>query len=125
MVAGNATELVGDVVIINYDVLHKFTDAVAAAKFDLVVVDECHYAKSKTARRSSSTYSAVASAPNTFWLTGTPIVNRPKRLLPLLRQSDPKSPTGPATGSVISRGTATRITTGTAGTLTVPPISNN
>jgi SWI/SNF-related matrix-associated actin-dependent regulator 1 of chromatin subfamily A len=98
VVAGNTAELTGDVVIINFDILHKFVgahprvslDPVAAAKFDLVVVDECHYAKSPGARRSKATYAAVGTAPKTLWLTGTPIVNRPKELLPLLEAIGPQ-----------------------------------
>ena len=42
------------------------------------------------ARRSKATYAAVGTAPKTLWLTGTPIVNRPKELLPLLEAIGPQ-----------------------------------
>jgi len=98
IVASGATELTADICIINYDILHKFVgahprqslDAVAGANFDLAIIDECHYVKSKSARRSKATYAAAGHAKRTLWLTGTPIVNRPSEILPILEAIGPQ-----------------------------------
>lgn len=85
--------------IINYDILARGTrdddghfvspwsKAIALANFDLIIVDEAHYTKnidsgrSKAVRELKSKYSIL--------LTGTPIVNRPSELFPLLNIIDP------------------------------------
>jgi SWI/SNF-related matrix-associated actin-dependent regulator 1 of chromatin subfamily A len=75
-----------DFLIINYDVLHKYAAELKARAYDLVVIDECHYIKNPTARRSKMA-SAIAKAPEKWLLllTGTPLPSRPIELLPLLK----------------------------------------
>lgn len=82
-----------DVVIINYDVLHKHAERLRSLVWDLMIVDECHYVKNPKARRSAQVYGskkrgkvivAPIEARRRLFLTGTPIVNRPKELYPIL-----------------------------------------
>lgn len=88
------TRIVGDhfatsdgVAIINYDVLHKHARAIAAWRPDLLIADEAHMAKNPNARRSKALY--AIDAERLVYLTGTPIVNRPAELWPLVSHLAP------------------------------------
>ena len=82
------------ILILNYDVLHKHAAALANREFDLLIVDEAHYAKNPNARRSQHLYSIRAK--RRLFLTGTPIVNRPLEVYPLLVQLAPEEFGNPA-----------------------------
>lgn len=75
--------------ILNYDMLHRFTRQLTDEPFDLLICDEAHYGKNENARRSKAMH--AIKAKRTLYLTGTPIVNRPKELWPLLKRLDPKT----------------------------------
>lgn len=96
------------VVIVNYDVLHRHATALRAIPWDCLIVDEAHFVKNPEARRSEQLYgtsdrkrkrltregrpgNVVAPIParRRLYLTGTPIVNRPIELWPLLHSLDP------------------------------------
>lgn len=92
---GRRVEIVGglrpypvdaDVVIVNYDVLHEWAGAVPEPR--AVILDEAHLCKSPRARR---TRAAIALADRVrvggivLCLTGTPVLNHPIELVPLLR----------------------------------------
>lgn len=87
------------IVIINYDLMTKHTAALARTEWDVLIVDECHYVKNPEAQRSKAifggkneeerkTYPGITAKQKLF-LTGTPIVNRPMELFPLLHHLDP------------------------------------
>lgn len=79
------------ITIINYDILHKCANYLQEIKWDLVIVDEAHYLKSKGAKRTQAVfgideYAAKKQkceptlgirARRRVALTGTPIPNRP------------------------------------------------
>lgn len=83
------------VVIINYDLLKKFRAELRVATWDLLVADECHALKNSKAQRtkevvgyqgkksSEDSWSAIP-ARRRIMLTGTPIVNRPNELWPIV-----------------------------------------
>lgn len=75
-----------NVVIVNYDILHKFT-ANLSQPHDMAIVDECHYVKNDKARRSKMTY--AINAERHVFMSGTPIVNRPVELFPIIHHLDP------------------------------------
>jgi SWI/SNF-related matrix-associated actin-dependent regulator 1 of chromatin subfamily A len=75
-----------DVIIGNYESIVKFARELRQTSFDLLVVDEVHYCKNENAQRSQAVYALNAKVK--VALTGTPIVNRPKELLPLLSWLD-------------------------------------
>lgn len=77
-----------DIVIINYDILKKFAPKLNKT-WDLLVADECHYAKNYKAQRSKALYSIEAK--RRVFLTGTPILNRPSELFPILNALDSDS----------------------------------
>lgn len=72
-----------DLTIINYDILHKFILPTTAYK--TLVIDECHYAKSATAKRTKACVKLIRSIPRVRLLSGTPVVNRPIELFALLK----------------------------------------
>jgi hypothetical protein len=94
-----------DVVIVNYDIIDRYLDAIYAVAWDLVLADEAHKLKNPKARRTCAllgsrewdkqnrvwniTQQPVASKRKAF-LTGTPIVNRPKELWPFVLALDPE-----------------------------------
>jgi SWI/SNF-related matrix-associated actin-dependent regulator 1 of chromatin subfamily A len=77
-----------DILVVNYDVLHKWPE-LAQTTYDLLIVDEVHYCKNPKTRRSKLTYAFQAC--RRLFLTGTPIVNRPKELYPIIRALDPQT----------------------------------
>lgn len=92
-----------DVVIINYDILSRNSEALHAITWDILIVDECHRVKDPNAQRTVALlgkYEWDAStrtwklpklpipAARRVFLTGTPIVNRPVELWPLIRALD-------------------------------------
>lgn len=83
-VIGNAKESIDrtcDVHIVNYDIVHK----VQLAEHNTLICDESHYLKSMTAKRTKFCAKLVKSAPRVRLLSGTPVVNRPIELYPMLR----------------------------------------
>lgn len=56
--------------------------------FDLVVFDEAHYLKNPKAQRTKAAFAVNAS--RRLFLTGTPVVNRPMDIYPILSTIDPK-----------------------------------
>lgn len=75
-----------DIVIINYDIL-KANKAALTKRWDILIVDECHYAKNKDAARTKGTLAIKASTK--IFMSGTPLANRPKELWPILHSLAP------------------------------------
>lgn len=94
-----------DIVIINYDVVERHLDKVHSREWDLLIVDEAHYLKNRQAQRTKSILGYKPSKKNAevekayepinakhkLFLTGTPILNRPSELFPLINAIDPAS----------------------------------
>jgi len=85
------------IVIINYDILKKYEKWIRYAEWDLLIVDEAHYLKNPKAQRTVNVigarsrygkYSDEIPAKRKLYLTGTPIVNRPIELFPLISSLD-------------------------------------
>lgn len=89
---------VADVVVVNYDLLAKFPQ-IYSTSWDMLVADECHYAKNRTAKRTKLLLGATRRADRDeypgirarrrVFMTGTPILNRPIELFPLLESLQP------------------------------------
>lgn len=87
-----------DIVIINYENLKTFHRNIHATEWDLIVADEAHYLKNPRARRTQEIMGYQHKDPikrrpklearRVVFLTGTPIVNRPSELWPLLHYLD-------------------------------------
>ena len=84
--------------LINYDLCHKFKNDLQNRFFDILICDEAHYLKSITAKRTEAVFGNIIKKnkkhqqehnngiqSHFLWLlTGTPVLNRPVELFPLL-----------------------------------------
>lgn len=71
-----------EIVIINYEILKKHMTALRSKNFDLLIVDEAHFIKSPDAQRTKAV--AALRASRKIALTGTPALNRPIELYPII-----------------------------------------
>lgn len=71
----------------SYAMLSKLAPTVAKGEWDIVVFDEAHFLKSNTAQRTKA--AKAFDAPRLLMLSGTPLLNRPVELWPLLQRLDP------------------------------------
>lgn len=85
-IAGTGLCMFSDFTIINYEAVTRWGAAINMHPWDLVVVDEGHYIKNPSAARSKAVYS-IKGTKNVL-LTGTPIVNYPFELFPLIHWLD-------------------------------------
>lgn len=74
-----------DVIIINYDILPYWVDALDDANPKVAILDECHYIKSNKAKRTKATKQFVKNIDHVIALSGTPAVNRPVELFNALK----------------------------------------
>jgi SWI/SNF-related matrix-associated actin-dependent regulator of chromatin subfamily A-like protein 1 len=77
-----------EIIVINYDVLDARADALAELEPEAIVFDESHYVKNPKANRTKAAIDLSARLPQDalrLALTGTPLVNRPRELVPQLR----------------------------------------
>lgn len=83
-----------DIVIAHWGILAKHTDALRMRNWDLIALDEAHYAKNPKAKRTQAIFGGrdmeALTARHKLALTGTPIPNRPIELYPLLKWLAPK-----------------------------------
>ena len=70
------------VTIINYDILERHVASIHKKRWDMVIVDEAHYIKNLESMRTNAVLGIPAGRK--LWMTGTPILNRPVELVPLL-----------------------------------------
>jgi len=76
--------------IINYELLKKNLPELLKTRFDCLVADESHYAKSPKSIRTKALRQLSRAIHGLILLTGTPIMNRPIELWSLLNMIDPK-----------------------------------
>jgi hypothetical protein len=70
-----------DIVIINYDIVKKHGEKLAALGAKAVVLDESHYCKNGKALRTKAVAALAKNIPLKLALTGTPVLNRPSELI--------------------------------------------
>jgi hypothetical protein len=77
-----------DLHVVSYDVLHRLTEPLQRCPPQALVLDEAHFCKNPSARRSRAALAiagALDDAALVLLLTGTPVVNRPDDLIAQLR----------------------------------------
>jgi SWI/SNF-related matrix-associated actin-dependent regulator of chromatin subfamily A-like protein 1 len=67
-------------VVVAYSGLAKFGDALGKLAFDLVILDESHYVKSRQAQRTRLVEEKLRRIPRRLILSGTPVMNEPKEI---------------------------------------------
>lgn len=84
-----------DIVIVNYELVKRFRQKIDQHHWDLVIYDEAHYMKSFQAQRTRACLGDAdgleqpIQADRRLFLTGTPILNRPFEIFPILKVADP------------------------------------
>lgn len=92
-----------DIVIMNYDILKKWKIELNEIKWDILIGDEIHYCKSSDALRTKYLLGGMIKDEETgkkkkvhpiqatrrVFLTGTPIMNRPIEMWPIIKAIDP------------------------------------
>lgn len=79
-----------DVLILTWDMLSRVLDLVLAWAPDTLIADEAHYlAGGYSTQRGRSFFAVSSRCLSTMLMTGTPLVNRPSDLWPLLHVLDP------------------------------------
>ena len=83
--------IVGDIIIINYDVLDSWVDVLTSIQPKVMILDECHYVKNNAAKRTKAVKKLGKAVSHTIALSGTPIVNRPIELFNAIKLVDPNA----------------------------------
>lgn len=95
---GMFDDTAGKVLIVSYDSVQKWHPMIAETPFDVLILDEAHLVKDEGARRTKSifggkykgkTFEPIQAARKLF-LSGTPIVNKPAELWPLVKALAPE-----------------------------------
>lgn len=79
-----------DILIVNYEQIHKYVKVFNHMGFDIVIVDECHELKNPEAVRTKAAHQLKVK--RWFLLSGTPVLNRPDELWSPLKLIDPNTP---------------------------------
>jgi len=82
------TPLIGEIFVINYDILRHWVKELTATKPQALIMDEVHYLKNTKAKRTKAAKKLAKGIPHVIGLTGTPIVNRPIEILTALQMID-------------------------------------
>lgn len=78
-----------EIVIINYDILPYWVEYIRAENFTAVVVDEAHYIKNNSAKRTKAFKRIVKTIPKLVALSGTPIENKPVEIYNIVQAINP------------------------------------
>ena len=71
--------------IISYSLAWKMSELIAKLAFQIVIVDEAHYLKSRESKRSQHLLPIIMRAKRVLLLSGTPMLGRPNEIYNLLK----------------------------------------
>jgi SNF2 family DNA or RNA helicase len=83
------TPIVGEIIIINYDIIGAWVKALKAIKPQVLITDECHKWKNNKAQRTKAIKALGKVCPHVIALSGTPIENRPAEIYNAVQMIDP------------------------------------
>jgi len=76
--------------IVNYDILASWLVKLKSKRPMTIILDECHFACNPNAKRTKAVKQLCRKVPHVLALSGTPLVNRPIELFPVLQILKPK-----------------------------------
>lgn len=76
-VIGTKNDWMGDIIIINYDIVNKYLDKLKEINPQILILDECHRVKNYKAKRTISITELANQIPHKILLSATNIMNRP------------------------------------------------
>jgi SWI/SNF-related matrix-associated actin-dependent regulator 1 of chromatin subfamily A len=88
MGTGRSPLPLAEITVVNYDILAARLDELRALQPRALVLDESHYCKNASAKRTQAVQRLAAAVPSdglVMALTGTPVMNRPPELIAQLR----------------------------------------
>ena len=78
-----------DLIVINYDILFHWLPVLKKLRPGTVVLDECHYCQNPKAKRTRAVRALCSKAQYVIALSGTPMLNRPIEMFPVLNMLKP------------------------------------
>jgi len=72
------------ILIINFEILEHWIPYLKKLKPQVIIIDECHYIKSRTALRTKAVIALSKKVRHVIAISGTPLVNRPIELYNIL-----------------------------------------
>lgn len=83
-VIGESIPVNRKILIVNYDILDAWVGYLRSRNPQLIIVDECQAIKTPKTKRTKATRALCHEIPHVIALSGTPLVNRPIELWPVL-----------------------------------------
>ena len=83
-----AEDYTAECIIINYDILEKHLKNLQSVNFKSIIFDESHMIKNHKTKRTIALKKLAKNIRYRFALTGTPLLNKPKELMPQLDALD-------------------------------------
>ncbi len=80
---------IGNILIINYDILDAWKDVLYDLEPKAVVLDECHNIKNDKAKRTKAAFKVCKGVEHVLSLSGTPILNRPVEIYNAVKITKP------------------------------------
>jgi len=77
------------IIILNYDILPDWAEALKELNPQILIADEGHYFKSNSAQRTKAVKRLAKGIPHVIITTGTPILNRPIEIYNAIKIIDP------------------------------------
>lgn len=78
------------ILIINHDIIDGWVPTLIEMGFKVLIIDECHYVKNRTAKRTVACKALSRKTPHVMGLSGTPISGKPAELFPILQMIRPR-----------------------------------
>ncbi|XP_038077029.1 SWI/SNF-related matrix-associated actin-dependent regulator of chromatin subfamily A-like protein 1 [Patiria miniata] len=70
----------GQVNILSYDLMHRKAAELKQFRFQIIIMDECHFLKNVKTARTKAALPLLKAAPRVILLSGTPALSRPSEL---------------------------------------------
>lgn len=84
IIDGHRDQFIGDIIILNYDILKKNLSALKKLNPKVIIYDEVHKVKNYKSQRTIAATELARDVPHIIMLSGTPIFNRTNELWSLL-----------------------------------------